>query len=100
MAKRTEIVVQNPHEFNPDALTAAVQRAQRLVLGDLPEHWESTRVTIHSNGRDRDGMLECMIVHTAEVPDVTATFSSLQTKVVIAIGMIQRPGSTEFEFHS
>lgn len=100
MAIDTTIRINNPHEFEPEALIAAVKRAQAMLSGDLPEHWHSSAVNIHSNGRDRDGMLECMIVHTAEIPDVTRTFSSLQTKVVIAIGMIQRPGSTEFEFHS
>lgn len=103
MAIDTTIQINNPHEWETPALIAAVTRAQRMVTGDLPPHWESTRVTMHTKGRDRDGMLECMLVHTAThiVPDSCAHNAVRKHEgVVIAVGMIQRPGSDEFEFHS
>lgn len=100
MSTRTEILVQNPHEFEPAALIAAITRAQRMLTGDLPTTWESTKVTIHTNGRDRDGMLECMLVQFATLTEVLGQFPTVCDKLVIAVGMIQRPGSTEFEFHS
>lgn len=102
MAIDTTIQINNPHEWETRALIAAVMRAQRMVTGELPPHWRSTKVTAYTSGRDRDGMLECMLIHTAVVP-LTVTIGQLpatQEATVIAVGMIQRPGSDEFEFHS